>query len=74
MLQNAPNCTTKKIFFGEACPPEPPIVNAWLAMPRVATPPPPHNSWSLLANPAYAHELLLRNVFKNPPWQTIDSV
>ena len=27
-----------------------------------------------LANPAYAHELLLRNVFENPPWQTVDCV
>ena len=27
-----------------------------------------------LANPAYAHELLLRNLFENPPWQTIDCV
>ena len=23
-----------------------------------------------LANPAYAHELRLRNLFENPPWQT----
>ena len=27
-----------------------------------------------LANPAYAHELLLRNLFENPPWQTVDCV
>ena len=27
-----------------------------------------------LANPAYAHELLLRNLFGNPPWQTVDCV
>ena len=41
-------------------------------------PPPPKkknkNSWPPLANPAYAHELLLRNVFENPPWQTVDCV
>ena len=32
MLQNAPNCTIQKIFFGEACPqpPPPPLTNAWL--------------------------------------------
>ena len=48
-----------------------------LATPRVASPPPPQkkkNSWPSLANPAYAHELLLTNLFENPPWQTVDCV
>ena len=71
MLQNAPF----KIFFGEACP-RTPLANAWLrhasqALPpkkkKIVAPPP-------LANPAYAHELLLRNLFENPPWQTVDCV
>ena len=39
-------------------------------------PPPKKNSWPPLANPACAHELLvlLRNLFENPPWQTVDCV
>ena len=36
--------------------------------------PPKKNSCPPLANPAYAHELLLRNLFENPPWQTVDCV
>ena len=68
MLQNAPNCNIKK-NFGGSIPPNPPSK-------RVASPPPPQkkNSWPPLANPAYAHELLLRNLFENPPWQTVDCV
>ena len=72
MLQNAPNCTIKKFFFGEACH-RTPLGNAWLCHASQA-PPPPNNSWLPLANPAYAHELLLRNLFGNPPWQTVDCV
>ena len=36
--------------------------------------PPPQIIVAHLANPAYAHELLLRNLFENPPWQTVDCV
>ena len=64
----------KKKFRG-SMPPNPPSKR--MATPRVAapTPPPPKkNSWPPLANPAYAHELLLRNLFENPPWQTVDCV
>ena len=74
MLQNAPNCTIQKNFFGEACP-RTPLANAWLRHASQAPPPPKKkNSWPPLANPAYAHELLLRNIFENPPWQTVDCV
>ena len=75
MLQNAPNCTIQKTFFGEACP-RTPLANAWLRH-ASQTPPPPKkkkNSWPPLAYPAYDHELLLRNLFENPPWQTVDCV
>ena len=65
MLQNAP----LKFFWGEACP-RTPLANAWLRHVSQAAPP-PNNSWPPLANPAYAHELLLRNLFENPPWQTV---
>ena len=51
-----------KYFCGKAC-----------SRTRLASPP-PNNSWPPLANPAYAHELLLRILFKNPPWQTVDCV
>ena len=71
MLQNAP---FKKSFRG-GMPPNPP--SKCMATPRVASPPPPppkKSSWPPLANPAYAHELLLRNLFENPPWQTVDCV
>ena len=71
MLQNAPNCTIQ-IFFRGSMPPNPPSKR--MATPRVASPPPKKNSWPPLANPAYAHELLLRNLFENPPWQTVDCV
>ena len=72
MLQYAPNCTIQKKNFGEACPRTPPSKR--MATPRVASPPQKKNSWPPLANPAYAHELLLRNLFENPPWQTVDCV
>ena len=59
--------------LGGSMPPNPPSKR--MATPRVAIPhPPPKNSWPPLANPAYAHELLLRNLFENPPWQTGDCV
>ena len=50
-------------FFRDACS-RTPLANA-------SPPPPPNNSWPPLANPAYAHKLQLRNVFENPPWQTV---
>ena len=74
MLQNAPNCTIQKYFFEEACP-RTPLANAWLR--HASQAPPPHKKKKLLAplaNPAYAHELLLRNLFENRPWQTVDCV
>ena len=61
-----------KKFSGEACP-QTPLANAWLrnasqaSSPKKKLPPP-------LANPAYAYELLLRNLFENPSWQTVDCV
>ena len=60
MLQNAPN------FLRGACP-RTPLANA---MPHAASrfaachSPSPPKSWRLLANPAYAHGLLLRNLFE----------
>ena len=46
-----------------------------VAMPHVARPPPPKKKKNScpppLTNPAYAHELLLRNLFENPPMQTV---
>ena len=73
MLQNAPNCTIKKKISGKHAP-EPPLANAWLRHASQGPTPPKKNSWPPLANPAYAHELLLRNLFENPPWQTVDCV
>ena len=64
----------KKDFRG-SMPPN--LPSKRMATPRVASPPPPpppKNSWPPLANPAYAHELLLRNLFENPPWQAVDCV
>ena len=61
----------KKKFRG-SMPPNPPSKR--MATPRVASPHPQKNSWPLLVNPAYAHELLLRNLFEDPPWQTGDCV
>ena len=69
MLQNATNCTIKKISEKHA--PEPPYQTRGYATRRK---PLPKNSWPPLANPAYAHELLLKNLFENPPWQTVDCV
>ena len=60
----------KNIFRG-SMPPNPPSKR--VAMPRVASHHPKKNSWPPLANPAYADELL-RNLFENPPWQTVDCV
>ena len=71
MPQNAPNCAIQN-FFGEACP-RTSLANAWLRH-ALQAPPPQKNSWPPLANPACAHELLLRNLFGNPPWQTVDCV
>ena len=59
MLQNALNCTISKKNFEEACP-KPPQQTHGYATPR-KPPSPKKNSWSPLANPANAHELLLRN-------------
>ena len=65
---------TLKFFGGEAYP-RTPLANAWLRNASKAPPPKKKkNSWPPLANPAYAHELLLRNLFENPPWQTVDCV
>ena len=49
-----------------------PLANAWLRHALQA--PPKKKNWLPLANPAYAHELLLRNLFENPPWQSVDCV
>ena len=70
MLQNA----QFKNFLGGSIPPNPPSKR--MATPRVASSSPPQKkiSWPPLANPACAHELLLRNLFGNPPWQTVDCV
>ena len=56
MLKNAPNCTIK-IFFSAKHASEPPS----------KPPPSKKNSCPHLANLAYAHELLPRNLFENPP-------
>ena len=61
-----------KKFLGGSMPPNPPSKR--MATPRVASPPLKKNSWPPLANPAYAHELLLRNIFEKSPWQTVDCV
>ena len=59
-------------FFGEACP-QTPLANAWLRNASQA-PSPKKIVAPPLANPAYAYELLLRNLFENPSWQTVDCV
>ena len=71
MLRNAPNCTIQKFFRG-SMPPNPPSKR--MSTPRVASPPPKKKIVAPppIANPAYAHELLLRMLFENPPWQTVD--
>ena len=62
MLQNAP---FKKKISGKHAP-EPPSKR--MATPDVASPPPPKkNCWPPLANPAYAHELLLKNYLRIHP-------
>ena len=71
MLQNALNRTIPKIFLRKHAPN--PLANAWLRHTSQA-PPKKKNSWPPLANPANAHELLMRNLFENPPWQTVDCV
>ena len=70
MFQNAPNCTIK-IFLWESMP-RTPLETRGIATSRKL--PPKKNSCPPLANPAYAHELLLGNLFENPPWQTVDCV
>ena len=72
MLQNAPDCTIQKKFSGKHAPKKTPSKR--VATPRVASPSPQKIVSPPLANPAYAHELLLRNLFENPPWQTVDCV
>ena len=56
--------------------PPPPLANACLR--HASQDPPPQkkkkNSWPPLTNPAYAHEPILRNLFENPPSQTVDCV
>ena len=62
----------KNIFRGGMSPNPP---SKRMATPRVAIlASPQKNSWPPLANPAYVHELLLKNLFENPPWQTVDCV
>ena len=63
----------KKKFRGRM-PPNPPSKR--MATRRKPPPPfpPPKNSWPPLANSAYAHELLMKKLFENPSWQTIDCV
>ena len=70
MLQN---CTITKKNFGEACP-RTFLANAWQRHASQAPPKKKNSCPPPLANPAYAHELLLRNLFENPPWQTVDCV
>ena len=69
MLQNAP----LKFSFSEACL-QTPLANAWLCHASQAPRAPKNNSSPPLENLAYAHELLLRNLYENPPWQTVDCV
>ena len=69
MLQNTPDCTIQKKNSGKHAP-EPPNKRSHASQ----APPPKKNSCPPLANPVYAHELLLRNLFENPPWQTVDCV
>ena len=59
MLQNAPNCTIQKFFGGSM--PRTPLAKAWL---RHASQLSTQKSWPPLANPAYAHALLLKNLFE----------
>ena len=57
---------SKKKLGGSICP-QTPLANAWL---RHASQPPPRKKIIVgppLANPAYAHELLMKNLFENPP-------
>ena len=58
-------------FSGKHAPKPP---SKRMATQRVASPLPQKNSCPPLANPAYAYELLLRNLFENPSWQTVDGV
>ena len=72
MLQNAPNCTIPKNFSGKHVLKPPQQTHGYATRRK---PPPPKNSCPTpLANPAYAYELLLRNLFENPSWQTVDCV
>ena len=67
MLQDASNCTIK-IFFRGSMPQNPPSK-------RVASPPPPQIIVAPLGKSCIGlYELLLRNLFENPPWQTVDCV
>ena len=69
MLQNAP---FPKIFRG-SMPPNP-LANAWLRNASQAPSPQKNSCPPPLANPAYAYELLLRNLFENPSCKTVDCV
>ena len=67
-VKNAPSCTIQKYFLGEACPPNS-QANAWPRhasqdASRHAIRPAPKKVGSSLANPAYAHGLLPRNLFE----------
>ena len=58
---------SKKKFRGSICP-QTPLANAWLRHASQAPPPKKkYISWPPLANSAYAHELLMKNLFENPP-------
>ena len=66
MLQNASNYTIH--FFCRGSMPPKPLANAWLRHAsqaalhmQLAQPP---KGWPPLANPEYAHGLLLRNLFE----------
>ena len=63
----------KKQFSGKHAPELPQQTHGY-ATRRKPPPPPKKNSWPPLANPAYAQEILLRNLFENPPWMTVDCV
>ena len=72
MLQNAPDCTIPPKNFWRSMPRTPEQTLGYAT--RRKPPPPKKNTLPPLANPAYAHELLLRNLFENPRWQTVDCV
>ena len=68
MLQNAPDCTIPPKEIWGSMPPNL-LPNPWLRHASQAAPPPKKkkNSWPPLTNPAYAHELLLKNLLRIHP-------